>query len=218
MKKSNIILILCVCAHVVQGGVIVSAPSPGCADSDWSGGEGYRWGATSGNMDPANGDWELGIGSDYAMSENTALLNWGEPETSHSFLLDYDPSRPEQAIWAMAGQETDFLDLISPFLDISISNTTFTLEGFVTRIDDFAAGCGETAEPQYIHINNSNGLLSDIDFVLEGTLYIDWTGAVPSRDEMGMRVEMTQIPEPASILLVAIVSGLGLFIRRKFGS
>jgi len=33
-----------------------------------------------------------------------------------------------------------------------------------------------------------------------------------------MHLKMTQIPEPASILLVAMVSGLGLFIRRKFGS
>ncbi|MEN8255436.1 MAG: PEP-CTERM sorting domain-containing protein [Verrucomicrobiota bacterium] len=196
MKRYNIVLILCVCATVAQGGVIVSAPSSGWAD----------------------GDRELGTGSDYALSGDTALLDWGEPETADSLLLDYDPSRPERAICAIDGQETGLLDLISPFLDISISNTMFTLEGFVACIDDFAAGCGETAEPQYIHINNSDEPLSDMDFVLEGTFYIDWTGAVSSRGEMGMRVEITQIPEPASILLVAMVSGLGLFIRRKFGS
>jgi len=53
--------------------------------------------------------------------------------------------------------------------------------------------------------------------LLEGTLYIDWTGAVPpSRDKMGMRVKTTQIPEPASLLLVAMAGGLTVFIRRKF--
>lgn len=218
MKKSGIILILCVCVHVAQGGVIVLAPDSGWVDGAGIGGEEYPWGATAGNMDSATGDWELGIGSDHAMNEETACLDWGGLETPNLFLLDYDPSRPERALWAIDGKETGLLDLTPVFSDMSISNTTFTVEGFVTRIDDFAAGYGETAKPQYMHINYSDGQLSDMDFVLEGNLYIDWTGAVPSRDEMGIYVKMIQIPEPASILLVAMVSGLGLFIRRKFGS
>jgi len=177
MKRSSIVLILCVCATVARGGVIVSAPGSGWAESAWDG---------SG--------------------------------ASHSFLLDYDPSRPERAIRAIDGQETELLNPISLFSDISISNATLSVEGFIAGSDDFAAGYGEAAKPQYIHINNSDGQLSDMDFVLEGTLYIDWAGAVSSRDEMVMQMKMTQIPEPASILLVAMVSGLGLFIRRKFGS
>ena len=196
MKRSSIILTLCVCATVAQGGVIVSAPSSGWTD----------------------GDWELGIGSDYALSEDAARLDWSGPETIHSFLLDYDPPRPERAIRAIDGKGTELLSPTSLFSDISISNATVSVEGFVAGIDDFAAGYGEAAKPQYIHINNSDGQLSDMDFVLEGTLYIDWTGAVPSRDEMGMHVEMTQIPEPTSIVMVIMVSALGLLIRRKFGS
>ena len=218
MKNSSIILTLCVCATVAQGGVIVSAPGSGWADSAWVEGEEYSWGATARDMDPANGDWKLGIGSDHAMSEDAAHLNWSGPETVHSFLLDYDPSRPERAIRAIDGKGTELLSPTSLFSDISISNATVSVEGFVAGIDDFAAGCGEAAKPQYIHINNSDGPLSDMDFVLEGTLYIDWTGAVPSRDEMGMHVEMTQIPEPTSIVMVIMVSALGLLIRRKFGS
>lgn len=232
MKKCNIFLILYSCATVAQGGVIASAPSSGWADSAWTGGEEYRWGATARNMDTANGDWELGIGSDHAMSEDTTHLDWSGPGTMHSFLLDYDSST-DQATWTVNGQETELLDPTLPFSDmyiqlkgrpsssdayISISNTTLTVEGFVSSIDAFAAGYGETAELQYVHINNSDGPLSDMDFILEGTLYIDWTGAVPSRDEMGMHVKMTQIPEPTSIVMVIMVSALGLLIRRKFGS
>ncbi len=114
---------------------------------------------------------------------------------------------------AMDGQGTGLLDLTSLF-----SNATPSVEGFVDGIDGFVAGYGKAPKPQYIHLNHSDGQLSDMDFVLEGTLYIDWAGAVSSTDEMGMHLKMTQIPEPASILLVAMVSGLGLFIRRKFGS
>jgi len=139
MKKHSIFLILCICAHIAQGGVIVSVPSSGWADSAWTGEEEYRCGATARSMEPASGDRELGIGSGHAMSENTGHLDWGGPGTSHSFLLDDDPSRLGRAIWAIDGQETELPNPISPFSDM------------------------------YIHINNSDGQLSDLDFVLEGT-------------------------------------------------
>jgi hypothetical protein len=99
---------------------------------------------------------------------------------------------------------------------IGITNTTITVDGALTLIDDFAAGYGEADNLQYIRVGNFDEQLSDLDFVLEGTLLIDWTGAAPVRDEMGMHVKLTQIPEPASVIMVVMVSLSGLFIRRMF--
>jgi hypothetical protein len=59
--------------------------------------------------------------------------------------------------------------------------------------------------------------LSEIDFLLEGKLSIDWSGeSLAGRDESGFQLQLTQIPEPASILMVVLVSVSGIFIRRRF--
>lgn len=233
MRKWISILVFYLCANSAFGGIIVSTPDSGWYNQDWLEGEEYRWGATLRNMDYANGDWELGIGNTPEMTEGGATqadLNWSAG-ASYSFDLNYN-SATEQATWTMGGASVVLQNPSEQFSDLyiqlkgrpetsqaymSVSNTTITVEGSaVTDIDDFAAGYGEADGLRYIHINHSDEPLSEMDFVLAGTLYIDWTGETPSRDEMGMHIKMTQIPEPASIIMVILVSVTGLFIRRRF--
>ena len=87
------------------------------------------------------------------------------------------------------------------------------MDGTDYAINDFAAGYGETSNLMYIHISDFVGRLCDVDFTLTGTLTINWTGAPPSRDEMGMHVKMTYIPEPATILLLGL-GGLSFYKRK----
>jgi len=91
-----------------------------------------------------------------------------------------------------------------------------SVAGLVHAMDDFAAGYGEASDLQHIHIGNFDGPLSDMDFILSGPLFIDWDGVALGEEDMGMQMEMSQIPEPASIIMVLLVSGMGLFIRRRF--
>ena len=232
MRNLIKILIFCLCANVALGGVIASEPSSGQAEFGgiWpTAGEEYRGGTTLRNVDYANGDWELGIDITPEMTEGGATQ--ADFEWSAGLSLNYN-SATEQATLTvdetsvvLQNPATLFTDMHSPLKGrpdssqayLSISNTTITVEGSeVAGIDDFAAGYGVADELRYIHINLPVEPLSDLDYVLAGTLYIDWTGTTPSQDEVGMNVKLTQIPEPASIIMVILVSVSGLFIRRRF--
>lgn len=238
MKSWTSILILCLCANVALGGVIVSAPDSGWYNQDWHEGEEYRWGATLRNMDHTNGDWELGIGNTTEMTEggpSQENFNWNAG-TTYSFDLSYN-STSEQAIWTVDGTSVVLQNPASSFTDMyiqlkgrpdtsqanmSIFNTTLSVEGIDIDIDDFAAGYGEVDDLRYIHLYESEGALCDMDFILAGKLNIDWSGEAPSRDAMGMHVKLSnfldpsRIPEPASIVMVLMASVTGLFIRRRF--
>jgi hypothetical protein len=202
MKSWTSILILCLCANVALGGVIVSAPDSGWHNQDWQEGEEYRWDAG----------------------------------TTYSSDLSYN-AIAEQAIWRVDGTSVVLQNPATTFTDmyiqlkgrpdtsqanISIFNTTLSVEGTDIGIDEFAAGYGEIDDLRYIHLYESEGPLSDMDFILAGKLNIDWSGETLSRDAKGMHVELTnfldpsRIPEPASIVMVLMASVTGLFIRRRF--
>lgn len=207
MNKAIAISAYCICANIAFGGIIVSTP-----ESDWAG---LAW-----DMHPANGDWEPGIGDDHAMSEDILNLNWGGEGTSHPFILDYDPLRLETEKRMMEKRDTVWLDPVAPFDEMYLdwSGNIFGVSGVATGINVLAASLRENPEERYIHTRNSDVLLSDLDFILSGPLHIDWTAsALPSKEEIGLSTElMSRIPEPASIIMITLVSGLGLFIRRKF--
>ena len=232
MNRFIAILVAASCAHAASGGVIVSSPVAGWADSSWIEGEQFQWGATTRNIDFSNGDWEIGIGNDPAMSQDSAHLDWGGAGTTHSYVLDYDPLRQVRAIWMVDGHQTLLPEPAGLFTDLYIqlkgrpsstdarivmSDTTITVDGQMQSIDSFAAGHGEVADLRHIHIGGFPEPLFEIDFILEGKLSIDWSGAVPpSRDETGFHIKLTQIPEPASIFMILLISVSGIFIRRRF--
>lgn len=231
-----IITVWCLCAgYTAHGGIIsVSAPESGWAESAWEISDEYRWGATARNVKSSADTWEVGIGNTTAMTESTPAteehLDWGAAGTEHAFVLDYDHTAG-LATWTIDDAYSVALNPETPFSDMyiqlksrpdgsstSITNTTFTLGAGEIGIAAFSA-TGETSDSklQYVHINTSAGQLSDMDFILEGTLVFDWTGAVPSGEEdMGMHVKLIQIPEPASVFMIVLVSVSGLFIRRRF--
>lgn len=235
MNRLVAILGCCLVAHVALGGIIVSTPDAGWADAAWqSRGEAYRWGATARNMDSSSDTWELGIGNTPEMTQggsSEASLDWGTPGSTHAFMLQYDAISGE-AEWSMDGQTVLLQDPGALFSEmyiqlktgaadsvISISNTTFNVGGSIVDIEDFTAS-GDRAHDvnglQYIHVGSDGEPLSDLDFMLEGILFIDWSGQAPSNDSMGMHIKMTQIPEPASIIMIIFMSLSGLFIRRRF--
>lgn len=89
---------------------------------------------------------------------------------------------------------------------------------FIASINEIVAMYGDADDRQHTLLHESKEPLSDIDFVLARTLHIDWSGTVSSRADTGLHVTISQIPEPASIILVIMVSGLGLIVRRRFRS
>lgn len=223
----SIAVLCCLCASVALGEPVVVGSGSGWASED-----GYVWGATARNMNSSAADWELGVGNDSAMSEVNSHIDWGGAGTAHDFLLDYNPTRDDQVIWAMDGM-TNILSNPGPlfndiFLQLSISdsyplayigisNASVAIGGVdLLSLDDFAVGAGELETRQYLRISDTDRQLSDVDFILEGTLNIDWSGDAPERSHMAMYVKMVQIPEPASIAMVILVSATGLFIRRRF--
>jgi hypothetical protein len=188
-------------------------------------GEVFCWGSTARNMDPGTGDWELGIGNDPAMSQDTAQFNWSGAGSSEQFVLTYDTVSGSN--WTMSGVDPILTNPDKPFTDmyiqlkgrpstsqahISITGTTLDVGGTVYNIPDFAAGYGETADLMWIRISDFGVQLSDTAFNLSGTLNINWNGTAPSRDNMGMHVKMTEIPEPTIICLLGLG---GLLLRRR---
>lgn len=222
MNKAIAILACCLCANIALGGIIVSTPEPGWAGLAWIEGGDFGRGAMSRNTDPTTGDWEPGIGNDHALGEDALNLNWGGAGASNPFALDYDPLRLKIEKRIVEERDTALLDPAAPFEEMYMdwSGGMFGVSGVATGINVFAASLRENPEGRYIHTRNSDVPLSDLDFILSGPLHIDWTAAAsPSKEEIGMSAElMSQIPEPASIIMITLVSGLGLFIRRKFRS
>lgn len=238
MKRATISLVLCLYAHVALGGVIASTPSPGWAEHAWSETEEFIWGATARNMISVNGDWELGIGRSPEMTQggrSEGHLDWGGAGTLHTFSLGYNPATAKTT-WTIDQQVTMLMDQVPLFSDmyiqlktghanalIAVSNATLTVGGAMIDVEDLCA-FGDRASDQtglqYVHINFDEAQ-SDLEFLLEGTLFIDWSGTAPSRDQMGMHLKMTRfglgsIPEPASIVMVILASLTGLLIRRRF--
>lgn len=200
MRKLIPILICCLCANAARGGIIVSIPDSGWYNQGNLVGEDAGWDATAGNMNFSRDERAPIIGT------HNERINGSQA----SLILGGSGARLQDMCIQLEGLPGTPLDYIS------ILNATLDEESAVDGFDEIIAGYRETADLQYAHINNSEGQLSDMDFLLEGTLYIDWTGTVPSNDETGMRVTMSQIPEPASIVMVIMVSGLGLIVRRRF--
>lgn len=235
MKNWITILGLCLCSHSALGGIIDTAPASGWADVDLeTRSEEYRWGATARNVRSSANTWELGVGNNTDMTESNSAtetdLGWDVAGTLHSFALDYNHSAG-QITWTIDDVHSVVLNPDAPLSDLYIQlkarpssssttlpNATFSAGVFDADINPFAAsGNAENSQLQFVHINTSEGLLSEMDFLLEGTLIFDWSGAVPTGEEdMGMHIKMTQIPEPASIVMVLLVSVSALFIRRRF--
>lgn len=234
MKWVAYIVSFCLCSAVALGGIITTEPASGWAETDWlADGAEYQWGATARNPKSSPDTWELGIGNNADMTEGTpesqANLDWGAAGTPHAFVLDYD-AVTHQVIWTMDSRSVS-LDVNAPFSDmyiqlkayqeetsVTVTNVSFNMGLEDIGIDSFSAiGADPEGMRQYMHLNTSEGLLSDMDFVLEGTLMFDWSGAVPTGEEdLGLHIKFTQIPEPASIAMVILTSMAGLFIRRRF--
>lgn len=191
MQKIISILVCCLCANAVLGSIIISSPDSGGSNQDWLEGKEFRRDEPAENIDFANDEMSIG---------NQVCLDRGGPVALFADVLCILPEGRPDADHAY----------------LSVLNTPLDAERSVAGIDDIAAGCEDTADLQNIRINTSDEQFPDMDFVLEGALYIDWTGTAISKDEMEMRVTMSQIPEPASIVMVIMVSGLGLIIRRRF--
>ncbi len=142
--------------------------------------------------------WALEIGHPAKMAEGgetESHWGWGGPETLSGLVLD-DDLLTDWAAWAMKGKKPALQNLAPPF-----TNRDIQRKGRPSASDAY----------------DDDTQLSDMDFALQGVLYIDWTGAMPTNNVMGVQTEMSQIPEPATYLMILMVSGLGLFVRRRFG-
>jgi hypothetical protein len=203
MRNLISILVYCLCANVALSGVIVSVPDSGRYNQGGLEAGAFRWGATVEKVDFTHGDWPPRIGFRNMMNDGSqAWLLPGAP--SERF-----PRHPP----ALSEGRPD----TSPANGF-LFNTAPDAEESVDSFDEIIAGYREAADLRYARISNSKGLLSDMDFLFEGTLHIDWTGTAPRQDESGIRATMNQIPEPASIVMVIMAGGLGLIIRRRFRS
>ena len=204
MRNLISILVYCLCANVALSGVIVSVPDSGRYNQAGLEAEAFRWGATAEKVDFTHGDWPPRIGFRNMMVDG-----------SQAWLLPGGPSGlfPPRHLSALSEGRPDIFPA-----NRSLLNTAPDAAESVDSFDEIIADYREAADLRYARISNSKGLLSDLDFLFEGTLHIDWTGTAPREDEKGIRATMNQIPEPASIVMVIMAGGLGLIIRRRFRS
>jgi hypothetical protein len=224
-------MILCLCAHVALGGVIATSPEPGWADHVWTENEEFRWSTAARNLVSDNSAWEMRLGNASSMSDDTALIHWSGLATSHAVDLDSDLVQQTKASLNADGLSTLLADpdtffsqmfihrkdrLVVPHANISVSTVMLNVDGANSQLTDLAAGAGAEPNLRYIHTTNTDRSLSDLDVILSGTLNIDWSGAAPSGGHTTLYANMTQIPEPASIALVILVSVTGLYVRRRF--
>ena len=190
MQKLIYILICYLCANAALGGVIVSSPDSGWYNRDGLEGKEFRGDEATGNIDFSKGDWVVGLGiHDEMINGRQGCLDRGGSVTLYPDIIRLE---------GLPDTSPAYLAMLNTTLDAEASADD--------SFDEIVAGYRENADLQYAHINNSDELLSDIDFVLEGALHIDWTGTVLIEEETGMNVTMSQIPEPASIIMVIMNS------------
>jgi hypothetical protein len=228
LKYYFTVSVLCLCARVALGGVIAPSSESGNTELDWMDrGEAYRLDTTARSLNSSTDSWVLGLGNNGDVTSQ-AHFDWGELGNEDALVLGYTQttSSIDGLTKLLPGTTSSFSDLFTPLktksVDSLISNpkTTFTVQNTVVDIKDFVGsgnqGPRNPSSLPFAHVDRFDEPLSDLDLLLEGPLYIDWSGTALTNDEMGMNLKFTQIPEPASIAMVIMVSLTGLIIRRRF--
>ena len=227
MKSQNVILMLCLCTHVALGGIITTQSGSEQTDQIWTEQEEPRGAVISKDVVSIYSDWKIGFSYLASQSEERVLINLDRPGISYSSDRDNDPLLEKKSLWTagdipalLADPDTFFSET---YARLKARPSTPAEKMFLSSIppapggkaDDLTAGDTFADPARYMQRVNTNGF-SDLDFILSGAINIDWSGVTPSGEAPALYGSLTQIPEPASIAMVVLVSLTGLFIRRRF--